>query len=205
MSVAIVDYGLGNLRSVAGAVEHLGHAARITAEPAELRDAAKLILPGVGAFGDGMAKLRARGLDEALTREVVEGGKPLLGICLGFQLLAEASEEFGEHQGLGWIAGRVTRLRPDDASLPVPHVGWNELHQVRPSRLFAGIADGALFYFVHSYRLAPRAGGLAVGETDYGGRFVAAIERDNILGTQFHPEKSQKDGLAVLGNFLGHA
>lgn len=205
MTIAIVDYGLGNLRSVAGAVEHLGHAAVITADPAALRDAAKLILPGVGAFGDGMANLRARGLDEVLGREVLERGKPLLGICLGFQLIAEASEEFGEHSGLGWIAGRVRRLRPKDPGLPLPHVGWNDLFQVKPSRLFEGIADGALFYFVHSYCLETAASDLVVGEAEYGGRFVAAIEHDNIAATQFHPEKSQRDGLAVLGNFLGRA
>lgn len=202
MTVAIVDYGVGNLASVAAAVEKVGYSATITNDPALIKTARKLILPGVGAFGDGMKLLRERGLVEPLNTAVLSLKTPILGICLGFQLIAKKSEEFGEHQGLGWIDAEVVRLTPNDASLRVPHVGWNELYQTKPSPLFDGIEDGTLFYYVHSYQLRPSTDDMVVGECDYGGRFVAAVQQDNIFAVQFHPEKSQLGGLALLNNFL---
>lgn len=200
--IGIVDYGLGNLTSVAGAVAKVGFEPKITADVEQLTYADKLILPGVGAFGDGMRNLRDRGLVGPLTDMVVKRGKPILGLCLGFQLMAGRSEEFGEHDGLGWVQADIVKLAPDDASLRVPHVGWNELYQVASSPLFQGIEDGALVYYVHSFRMEAKDRGIVIGECDYGGRIVAAIQSGNIFGTQFHPEKSQKSGLALLKNFL---
>jgi len=200
-TVGIVDYGLGNLRSVSGAVERLGWAPVVSADPDELAGCEKLILPGVGAFGDGMRNLRDRGLVEPLTRLVLAERRPVLGLCLGAQLLVSESEEFGRHEGLGWIEGRVRRIVPADG-LRVPHVGWNELRQVGESLLFANVADGALFYYVHSFVIEPADRSVVKGETEYGRALTAVIERDNVYGTQFHPEKSQLDGLTLLGNFL---
>ncbi len=199
--IAVVDYGLGNLTSVLSACRKLDFDAVVTHDRRALEDADKLILPGVGAFGDGMRLLRERGLIEVLTR-MVKGGKPLLGICLGFELIARSSEEFGFHEGLGWVDAEVSRLTPADPSLRLPHVGWNALHQCRDSILFREVPDRALFYFVHSYCLRTDDPALPVGICDYGGPFVAAIEKGNIYGTQFHPEKSQRHGLALLKNFL---
>jgi glutamine amidotransferase len=176
----------------------------VTSDPAQLAKADKLILPGVGAFGDGMRNLNERGLVEPLTRMVKNEGKPILGICLGFQLIARDSEEFGRHQGLGWIDGSVVRLAPADKDLRIPHVGWNDLIRVADSDLFDGLPDDALFYYVHSFRLAPVQSEIVIGECDYGGRFPAAIRRDNIWAVQFHPEKSQQSGLRLLKNFLEH-
>lgn len=201
MNVGVVDYGLGNLRSVAGAVERLGHRPVVSSDPEDLAATDKLLLPGVGAFGDGMRNLRARGLVGPLTELVVGSGKPMLGLCLGAQLLGRESDEFGYHEGLGWLDLAARRL-PGGDGLRVPHVGWNELRQVRPSPLFAEIADGALFYYVHSYHLVADDPELVCGETDYGGSIAAVVERGNVFGTQFHPEKSQLEGLKLLGNFL---
>jgi glutamine amidotransferase len=198
----IVDYGLGNLRSVAGAVRRLGHEPLVSSDADELAGADKLILPGVGAFGDGMQNLRDRGLVEVLDRLVRGEGKLILGICLGAQLLARDSEEFGFHEGLGWIDASVRRIDPSAAGLRVPHVGWNELHREGESVLFNGLSEEPLFYFVHSFHIEPDQPGLVKGTCEYGTRLAAVVERDNIYGTQFHPEKSQQDGLALLGNFL---
>jgi imidazole glycerol-phosphate synthase subunit HisH len=200
--VAIVDYGLGNLRSVAGAVERLGHEPVVTSDPGELERADRLILPGVGAFGDGMRNLRERGLVEPLTRLVTDERRPILGLCLGSQLIARESAEFGSHEGLGWIDASVQRIATPDPTLRVPHVGWNEVRQVRESVLFDGLADGSLFYFVHSYHIDADDAELVKGETEYGVRMAAVVERGNVYGTQFHPEKSQLAGLTLLGNFL---
>jgi imidazole glycerol-phosphate synthase subunit HisH len=200
--VAIVDYGLGNLRSVAGAVERLGHEPVVTSDPGELERADRLILPGVGAFGDGMRNLRERGLVEPLTRLVTDERRPILGLCLGSQLIARESAEFGSHEGLGWIDASVRRIATPDPTLRVPHVGWNEVRQVRESVLFDGLADGSLFYFVHSYHIDADDAELVKGETEYGVRMAAVVERGNVYGTQFHPEKSQLAGLTLLGNFL---
>ncbi|HVN59790.1 MAG TPA: imidazole glycerol phosphate synthase subunit HisH [Gaiellaceae bacterium] len=203
-TVAVVDYGLGNLRSVAGAIERLGRQPVITSDPAELERAERLILPGVGAFGDGMQNLRERGLVEPLSRLVLEDHRPVLGICLGAQLMAGRSEEHGGHDGLGWIDASVLRLEPDDPSLRVPHVGWNELHQTADSVLFVGVPDRSLFYYVHSFHIAAHDTSLVRGICPYGGRLTAVFERGNVFGTQFHPEKSQLHGLTLLGNFLAY-
>ncbi len=202
--IGVVDYGLGNLRSVHGAVERLGHTCVISAEPAVLADADKLILPGVGAFGDGMRNLRDAGLVDPLTQLVKAQGKPILGICLGFQLLAESSEEFGDHSGLGWIPGHVVRLRPGDPQLRVPHVGWNDFTRTRDCILFDDVPDDALFYYVHSFQLVTDPD-IEVGTCPYGGPVTAAVQKGNVFGTQFHPEKSQRHGMAVLKNFLERA
>lgn len=199
--VAIIDYGLGNVRSVAGAVAKLGFEPQVTDHVDVLARADRLILPGVGAFGDGMANLRERKLIEPLTKLVTRAHKPLLGICLGAQLLTKESEEFGRHEGLGWIDASVTRLQSDDG-LRIPHVGWNNLVDVRPSVLFDDIPSDALFYFVHSFRIIGAAPELVVGQCEYGGRFAAVVQRENIYATQFHPEKSQFHGLQLLKNFL---
>jgi glutamine amidotransferase len=203
--IGIIDYGLGNLTSVAGAVEKVGFQPVITSEASILEQTEKLILPGVGAFGDGMRNLHDRGLVGPLADMVVRRAKPLLGICLGFQLIAHSSEEFGRHEGLGWIEGHVTRLAPADPALRVPHVGWNELIQVRASVLFDDIPDGALFYHVHSFKLEVADQDLVAGRCDYGGPFVSVVQKRNIYATQFHPEKSQRHGLTLLRNFLERA
>ncbi len=200
--IGIIDYGLGNLTSVAGAVEKVGFEPLITSDPVLLEQAESLILPGVGAFGDGMRNLHESGLIEPLKGIVLRGGKPILGICLGSQLLAKSSQEFGDHEGLGWIDARVIRLEPDDPSLRVPHVGWNELYQTGESVLFDNVPDGALFYYVHTFKLETERDDIVIGRCDYGGRFVAAIRAGNIYATQFHPEKSQRHGLTLLRNFL---
>jgi imidazole glycerol-phosphate synthase subunit HisH len=204
MTIAIVDYGLGNLRSVAGAVEKLGFEPVITSDEAALQSADKLILPGVGAFGDGMANLKQRGLVAVLNRLVLQESRPVLGICLGFQLIARRSDEFGQHDGLGWIDAEVRRLTPEDSSLRVPHVGWNDLIRTGASLLFDDIPEQSLFYYVHSH-CVHMADPSVVGECDYGQRFVAVVQQDNIYGTQFHPEKSQQGGLTLLSNFLAKA
>jgi imidazole glycerol-phosphate synthase subunit HisH len=200
-TAGIVDYGLGNLRSVAGAVERLGWTPVVTSDPAQLERCDKVLLPGVGAFGDGMRNLRNRGLVEPLTALALEERKPVLGLCLGAQLLVSESEEFGKHTGLGWIEGSVRRIEPGEG-LRVPHVGWNELRQTGESVLFEGVANSALFYYVHSFVIDPADRSVVKGETDYGRALTAVIERGNVYGTQFHPEKSQLDGLTLLGNFL---
>ncbi|MHB8643768.1 MAG: imidazole glycerol phosphate synthase subunit HisH [Gaiellaceae bacterium] len=200
MTVAIVDYGLGNLRSVAGAVERLGHTPVVTHDPSELAKADRLILPGVGAFGDGMRNLNERGLVEPLTRLVKDERKPLLGLCLGMQLLLNESEEFGRHRGLGWIEGVVRRIPQN--GIRVPHVGWNDLQRTGESPLFADLRDEALFYYVHSYWVDPADATVVKGICDYGRPLPAVIEDGNVFGTQFHPEKSQLDGLTLLRNFL---
>jgi glutamine amidotransferase len=203
-TAGIVDYGLGNLRSVAGAVERLGWTSVVTSRADELARCDKLLLPGVGAFGDGMRNLHDRGLVGPLTTMAMDEGKPLLGLCLGAQLLVSESEEFGKHAGLGWIEGSVRGIE-QGKGLRVPHVGWNELRQVGESVLFDGLADGALFYYVHSFVIEPADRSVVKGETDYGRPLTAVIERGNVYGTQFHPEKSQLDGLTLLGNFLERA
>lgn len=207
--IGIIDYGLGNLTSVAGAVSRLGYEPIISASTDELKACDKLILPGVGAFGDGMANLHARNLVEPLTEMVKKGGKPILGICLGFQLLGLSSTEFGDHQGLGWVGTKVSLLTPADKNLRVPHVGWNELTPVRDCILFDDVPDDALFYYVHSYKMELEADAASmrsiVGTCDYGGPFAAVLQKGSIFGTQFHPEKSQRHGLTVLGNFLEKA
>ena len=201
-TVGIVDYGLGNLRSVAGAVERLGHNPVITSCVNKLTGADKLILPGVGAFGDGMDNLHDRGLVDPLNEIVLEQGAPIMGICLGAQLMALQGQEFGSRRGLGWIDGVVVGLEPEDTELRVPHVGWNDLIQIKGSILFTEIPEDALFYYVHSFHVQCADEELVYGECEYGQRFTAVFQKGNIFGTQFHPEKSQLHGLTVLRNFL---
>jgi glutamine amidotransferase len=160
-----------------------------------------LILPGVGAFGDGMRRLAERGLIEPLTDAVCVRQRPILGICLGAQLMARESHEFGHHLGLGWLPATVQRIAPA-GTLRVPHVGWNELRQLRDDPLFAEVPPGALFYFVHSFHVAPDEPGIVAGTCEYGGTLAAVFRKENICGTQFHPEKSQRHGLRLLQNFL---
>ncbi len=197
--ITIIDYGMGNLRSVAKALEHLGLACEVTAEPARLARAERAILPGVGAFGDAMAELERRDLIAPL-RDFAASGRPLIGICLGMQLLFESSEESPGVAGLGLVPGSVRRFTP---GLKVPHMGWNRVRQARPSPLFEGIGEGEYFYFVHSYYVdpAPAAGEVIAGVTDYGIEFGSVLSRGNLFATQYHPEKSQAMGLRMLSNF----
>ena len=200
--IAIIDYGLGNLKSVFGAVKRLGYDVVISRDFKDLERAHKLILPGVGAFGDGMRNLNEFGLVDCLSTLVLKESKPILGICLGAQLMAEESFEFGNNQGLGWIKGSVIKFDLADKKLRIPHVGWNSLLQVKDDPLFHDIPDKGLFYFVHSYHLQCKED-IVIGECEYGNRFTAAFHKNNIYGTQFHPEKSQLLGLELLKNFLG--
>ncbi len=200
-SVAVVDYGMGNIDSVCRAIRECRHAPVVTNRPEDFRDADAIILPGVGAFGDGMANLRRNGLDAVLAEEVA-AGCPVLGICLGMQLLADAGMENGETPGLGWVPGRVVRFRAAAPGERIPHVGWNEVFQKGACPLFAGIPSGKDFYFVHSYHFAVADPGHAVGVTPYCGEFVSVVQRDNVFGAQFHPEKSQQAGMRFLANFL---
>ena len=207
--VALIDYGSGNLRSAEKALARAaseggtGHTIAVTSDPAAAAKAERIVLPGVGAFADCMGGLKALpGMVEALSEAVLARGTPFLGICVGMQLLAEVGREFGDHPGLGWIPGEVVRMTPSDPALKIPHMGWNELSFVRPHPLFAGLEPGAHAYFVHSYVIRPADPGQVLATTDYGGPFAAAVGRANIVGTQFHPEKSQATGLAILGNFL---
>jgi imidazole glycerol-phosphate synthase subunit HisH len=202
VKVAIIDYELGNLRSVAGAVEKLGHEPIVSHDFDQLSRADKLILPGVGAFGDGMANLRRLRLIDPLTKLVQKEGRPILGICLGAQLMAWDSQEFGFHEGLGWVGANVVRLEPSEKSFLIPHVGWNDLSQIGPCILFEGVPESALFYYVHSFRIVCRKHEIVMGECDYGGSFTAVFQVGNIFGTQFHPEKSQLHGLKLLRNFI---
>lgn len=193
---------MGNLLSVLKALEYLGEDAEVVAQPDKLADASRIILPGVGAFPDAMASLAEKGWIAALEREVLGSKKPFLGICLGMQLLAETGEENGRCQGLGWIKGEVKRFAFADHTLKVPHVGWNEVAFTGNSPLSSGVGSGATFYFVHSYHLVCREHDDVAAWCDYGGPFVAAVRKGNIAATQFHPEKSQDNGLRVLENFV---
>lgn len=201
-TVAIVDYGLGNLDSVARAVEEVGGTAQRTDDPRDLRSATHIILPGVGAFGDAMANLRRGDWVDALGEQVLHLGIPLLGVCLGMQLLARQSFEGGSHVGLGWIDAEVRRFEPEDPGVRVPHVGWNNVYPVRASPLFSGIESGPDFYFVHSLYVVCADPADVLATTPYDGEFVSMIQRANIYGAQFHPEKSQAAGLRFLANFL---
>ena len=197
--LAIIDYQMGNLRSVQKGFEKVGHQAVITSDPEELKRASKIVLPGVGAFGDAMLELRRRNLIEPI-REAVDSGKPFLGICLGLQLLFETGYEGGQHEGLGILPGKVVRF---DLShdYKVPHMGWNQLRIRRPAPILNGLSDGTHVYFVHSYYVAPQDPSVIATETDYGGDFCSMIWRNKLFATQFHPEKSQADGRRILRNF----
>lgn len=195
--LAIIDYGMGNLRSVQKSLEKVGLSVQVVSSPAGVDDACGVVLPGVGAFADAMHNLQKTGLDQAVCRAIA-AGKPYLGICLGLQLLFEHSEEWGGSPGLGILPGRVKRL-PD--LVKVPHMGWNQVDFSGECPLFAGIPAGSHFYFVHSYYCAPADAALVAGRTTYGVEFASAVWRDNIMAIQFHPEKSSRLGLQVLENF----
>jgi glutamine amidotransferase len=200
MTVALVDYGMGNRRSVEKALEHVGASVARTSDRGEIGRADAIVLPGVGAFPEGMRRLRALGLD-GLIRERAAAGVPVLGICLGMQLLFESSTEHEGADGLGLLAGTVTRL--EAPGLKIPHIGWNAVTFERASALTAGLGDAAAFYHVHTFACRPRDAADVVGRGEYGERFVSIVERGNVMGVQFHPEKSSVDGLALLRNFAG--
>ena len=197
--IAIIDYGMGNLASVSNAFAKLGYETIVSQDPEQILAADKVVLPGVGAFADAIKNIRTRGIDQTIT-ELMKRNTPLLGICLGYQLLFSESDEDGVHQGLDVIKGRVEKLRLP-AAFKVPHMGWNNIETKPDSRLFAGIPRGSYFYFVHSYRAIPEDDTFIAATTEYGIRIVCAIEQGNLVATQFHPEKSSDIGLKVLMNF----
>jgi glutamine amidotransferase len=200
--VAIVDYGMCNLDSVKRAFEEVGARPYVTDDPADLDAADRIVLPGVGAFPDAMGNLRARGLDEALAKQVLHERAPFLGVCLGMQLMAALGEEVEPTQGLGWVDATVARFVATEVDPRIPHVGWNEVTPVGESPLFAGIPAGADFYFVHSFYVACADEGDVLATTPYCGGFTSAVQRGDAYGVQFHPEKSQQWGLRLLANFL---
>ena len=203
--IAIVDYGMGNVQSVHNAFSMIGEHAEITSDASRIVEASHVVLPGVGAFGDAMANLRQRNLIEPMRAVVLERRRPFLGICLGMQLLARDSDEHGQHQGLGWFDATVRRfdVSPPDRKLKVPHMGWNDVQWVQPHPMFAGLKPNeGVFYFVHSFHMHCQRTSDVVGVTSHGEDFVAAIAHDNIVATQFHPEKSQDSGLHLLQNFV---
>jgi imidazole glycerol-phosphate synthase subunit HisH len=212
LSTVIIDYGSGNLHSAHKAFERaardagIGAAITVSNDPAALRQAERVVLPGVGAFADCRRGLAAvAGLTEALQEAVIDKGRPFLGICVGMQLMAARGLEHGETTGLGWIGGDVVAIEPNDPACKIPHMGWNTLTLNRAHPLFAGIATGAAglhAYFVHSYHVAAAEPGHVLATTDHGGPLTATVARDNLVGVQFHPEKSQRLGLALIANFL---
>ncbi len=203
--IVIIDCGMGNLQSVVRAFERIGAAARASSAIADVEAAQRLVLPGVGSLAHGMEALRAHGLLPLLRQQVLERRIPVLGICVGHQMLTRMSEE-GNCDGLGWVDGETTRFRfaAPQPVLKVPHLGWNTLRRRRDCALLDGIPEDACFYFAHSYKVTCDDAATVAATADYGGEFVAVLHRDNIFGTQFHPEKSQAHGLRVLRNFVGH-
>lgn len=199
--VLIVDYGVGNHLSVAHALKRLGYSFVLSGDPKDIAEAEVFILPGVGAFQEAMKNLESRGIVEPLRKRVLEEGKPLLGICLGMQVLADSSSEGGEHKGLGFVPGRVERIAGD---VRVPHVGWEPLRVTKKEPLFVRLPQGAQVYFDHSYRFVADAGHVAA-VCEYGGETVAAVQKDNIFGVQFHPEKSHLAGLRLIKGFMEYA
>ena len=209
MTVAIVDYGSGNLRSAAKAIERAARETGaddrvlVTSNPREVAQADRIVLPGVGAFADCRAGLYGvPGMVDVLQREVIERGKPFLGICVGMQLMATRGVEYGIHAGLDWIAGDVVRIVPGPDHLKIPHMGWNELHELKSHALLEGVQSSDHVYFVHSFQLRVSRPETLLAITDYGAPITAVVGRDNLAGTQFHPEKSQSTGLRLIGNFL---
>jgi glutamine amidotransferase len=209
MTVAIVDYGSGNLRSAAKAFERaaresgVSERVLVTANPREVAAADRIVLPGVGAFADCRAGLYGvAGMVDTLQREVIERAKPFLGICVGMQLMATRGVEYGIHAGLDWVAGDVVRIEPGKDRLKIPHMGWNELLELKPHALLDGLKAHDHAYFVHSFQLKTAESKTLLATTEYGGQVTAVVGRDNLAGTQFHPEKSQVTGLRLIGNFL---
>jgi len=202
--IAIIDYGMGNVRSLMNAFDYIGEDAVVTRDVDELAEADRLVLPGVGAFGDAMAAIRATDLQEPLTRLALEDRKPILGVCLGMQLFARSSREHGEHQGLGWIDAEVVPLDVEPPA-KVPHVGWNQLAYDPEDWLFKGVpASQTDVYFVHSFHMVCRDPADVIATTDHGGQITAVVRRDNLVAAQFHPEKSQDNGLQLLQNWMAH-
>lgn len=204
MTVAIIDYGSGNLRSAAKAFERMSEdRVIVTSDPKAVKNADRIVLPGVGAYADCRKGLAAvEGMEEALQQSVIENERPFLGICVGMQLLATIGEEFGGTDGLNWIPGRVKAIQPNDPRLKIPHMGWNILEGLADHQVLAGLDQGAFAYFVHSFHYMPDEDQHLLATTPYGENITAAIGRDNIFGTQFHPEKSQETGLRLIRNFL---
>lgn len=196
--IAIINYGVGNLRSVEKAFEAVGKPALVTGDPGAIREAERLVLPGVGAFGECARRLRESRLDE-LVLEAAEQNKPVLGLCVGLQLMFDEGLEFGTHKGLGLMRGRVIRF--PESGLSVPQIGWNQIENLKPHPLVEGLGDGTYFYFVHSYRIQTGDPAIVIAETEYGVRYPSICARGSICGVQFHPEKSQDAGLRLLANF----
>ena len=206
-TVALIDYGSGNLASAAKALARAAEGTKqeivVTADPGDVKAAERVVLPGVGAFADCMRGLSSiPGMVPTLREKILKDGAPFLGICVGMQLLATVGKEFGDHLGLGWIAGEVVKITPTDPALKIPHMGWNELKITQRHKLLDGIESGDHAYFVHSYHFVPALPDDLLATTDYGGALTAMIGNENIAGTQFHPEKSQATGLKLLSNFL---
>jgi glutamine amidotransferase len=209
MTTIVVDYGSGNLRSAAKAFERaardhgIATEVKVSSDADDVRKAERIVLPGVGAFADCRRGLAAvPGMEDALDEAVRQRGRPFFGICVGMQLMAERGREFTVTEGLGWLAGEVTAIKPDDPDLKVPHMGWNELQLRGAHPVLAGLGDGTHAYFVHSYAISGAAPGDVLATVAYGGELTAVVGRDNLIGTQFHPEKSQAAGLAMIANFL---
>jgi glutamine amidotransferase len=200
--LTIIDYGMGNLTSVVNAFAAVDGAPVIASNPSQLADAERIVLPGVGSFGDGMNNLRAGDWIAELEKQVRQQGKPFLGICLGMQLLATTGTEHGEHAGLNWIPGTVERIQCGDEELRVPHVGWNDVDIQNQNGLYAGLGQEQTFYFVHSYVFHPESRDVVNGVCSYGSDWAASMQMDNVYATQYHPEKSHRAGLSVLSNFL---
>lgn len=201
MSLVIVDYDAGNLRSVEKAFAHVGVTATVSRDPKKVSQATSLVLPGVGAFADCMANLKKYNLVDPLKNFIAEG-KPFLGICVGYQLLFDKSEEHGDNEGLGILRGKCVRFEFDPSvRLKIPHMGWNQVRYQKSGKLFEGIDSGTDFYFVHSYYPVPEDDNIVTSSTDYGIKFASSIEKENIFATQFHPEKSQQAGLKLVRNF----
>lgn len=198
--IAIIDYDAGNIKSVEKAIQSLGEEVIVTRDADVLLQAEKVILPGVGAFGDAMDKIRSYGLEDVI-HQIVEKGTPFLGICLGLQLMFEESDETPGVKGLGLLSGKILRI-PDAEDLKIPHMGWNSLHFEKETKLFAGIKEGAYVYFVHSFYLKAEDESIVAASTEYGTHIHAAVEKDNVFACQFHPEKSSEVGLAILKNFI---
>lgn len=198
--IAIIDYDAGNIKSVEKAIQSLGEEVIVTRDADVLLQAEKVILPGVGAFGDAMDKIRSYGLEDVI-HQIVEKGTPFLGICLGLQLMFEESDETPGVKGLGLLSGKIFRI-PDAEDLKIPHMGWNSLHFEKETKLFAGIKEGAYVYFVHSFYLKAEDESIVAASTEYGTHIHAAVEKDNVFACQFHPEKSSEVGLAILKNFI---
>jgi glutamine amidotransferase len=199
--ILIIDYGMGNISSVQSALIALGYRVTISNQSEEFKKADAFILPGVGAFGLAMENIRSIGIEAALKREVIEKTKPILGICLGMQLLAERSSEMGDYRGLGFIPGHVEEINSQNNTIRVPHVGWNEVIYSNPSELFINIPSKTHFYFDHSFHFVTESK-FSIANVEYGSSFLAAIRNQHIFGAQFHPEKSQNSGLRVLRNYL---